>query len=187
MKQKHLLAGLILGTILLTGCGSSFDSVTGNTMTIGKDGTISDVSVEDFSEGNYDMADLEAFVNAEIADYNSEAGEDSIVLDAIDTENKLVKLQLTYSGMDDYNAFNNTEYQLEGFEDVKLSGEFTSVADGTKVSVGDMTDSGMKVLKVEDAMNIICKGKVLYYNDNVTEDNGTYIASGDGEAIIVFK
>lgn len=187
MKQKHLLVGLVLGAILLTGCSSSFDSITVNTLTIEKDGTIADISVEDFSGGDYDMSDLEEFINSEIADYNSGTGEDSIVLDKIDTTGNVVKLQLSYADMEDYNSFNNTDYELSSFEDTSISGEFTSVADGSSVSSGDMSGTDMKVLKVEDAMNIVCKGKVLYYNSYITEDNGTFTASGEGTAVIVFK
>ena len=45
----------------------------------------------------------------------------------------------------------------------------------------------LKVLKVSDAMDIIYKGKVLYYNQYVTENDGTYTASGEGEAVLVLK
>lgn len=187
MRHKHLLVGLVLGTVLLTGCGSKMNSITENTIIIEKDGTISDVSVEDYSTGNYDMAGLEAFINDEIADYNSEAGDGSVVLEKLDTESELVKLQLSYSDIEDYNAFNNTDYVIEGLSAANLSGEFTSVSSGSQVRVADMTETDLQVLKVKDAIDIVCKGKVLYYNGNVTEENGTYTASGNGEAVIVFK
>lgn len=187
MKKKHLLIGLVLGAMLLTGCGSRLDSITENTMTIEKDGTITDISVEDFSEGDYDMADLESFVNSEVADYNADAGEERIVLEAFDTENKLAKLELSYTDMEDYNSFNHTTYELCGMGETTISGNFTSVADGSEVKASEITDSDAKILKVADAMNISCKGKVLYYNEYVTEENGTFTASGEGVAVIVFK
>lgn len=187
MRQKHLLAVLLLGTALLTGCSSSLDTVTVNTLTIERDGTIADISVEDFSNGNYDMTKLESFINAEVADYNSQAGEGSISLDKLETESELVKLQLRYADIEDYNAFNHTEYELTDFNASELSGSFTSAADGSQIQPGDMNETDMRVLQVQDAMNIVCKGKILYYNSYVTENNGTFTASGDGTAVIVFR
>lgn len=187
MRQKHLLTVLILGTVLLTGCSGNLDSVAVNTITIEKDGTIADISVEDFSDGNYDMTKLENFIDAEVADYNSQAGEGSITLDKLETENKLVKLQLNYADMEDYNAFNHTEYELTDFDASALSGSFTTAADGSQIKPGDMKEPDMRVLQVQDAMNIVCKGKVLYYNSYVTESNGTFTASGEGTAVIIFK
>lgn len=187
MKHKHLLTGLVLGTILLTGCSGNMDTITVNTITIEKDGTIQDISVEDFSDGNYNMANLEEFINTEISDYNSKAGEGSIVLDSIQTDSSLIKLQLSYADMEDYNAFNHTEYEYSNFEEAALTGDFTSAADGSTVKAADINDTGMKVLKIGDATNIICKGKVLYYNSYVTEENGTFSASGEGTAVIVLK
>lgn len=186
MRQKYLLAGLVLGTIFLAGCGSSFDSVTENTMTIEKDGRIQDVSVEDFSDGDYNLNDLQEFIDTEIADYNAKAGEESVVLKQFDIENQVARVQISYTDMEHYNAFNHTSYELEALEDVKLSGSFTA-ADGSSVSAADISEANGQVLQVEDAMNIVCKGKVLYYNENVTETNGTYTASGEGTAVIVFK
>lgn len=187
MKQKHLLTGLALGVLLLTGCTGNVDSVTTNTITIEKDGSIRDISVEDFSDGSYDMAGLEEFINAEIADYNSQTGESRIVLDDIQTDERVVKLQLSYTGMEDYNAFNHTEYEYGSLAEAGLTGEFTSTADGSTVKAADMNGTDLKVLKIEDAMNIVCKGKILYYNSFVTEENGTFSASGEGMAVIVLK
>ncbi len=187
MRQKNWLAALILGAALLTGCSSNLETVAVNTMTIEKDGRIADISVEDFSDGDYDMAKLESFITAEVADYNSQAGEGSITLDKLETESKLVKLQLNYADMDDYNAFNHTEYELADFNASALSGSFTNATDGSQIKPGDMKETDMKVLQIQDAMNIICKGKVLYYNSFVTESNGTFTASGEGTAVIIFK
>lgn len=187
MKLKYLLTGLVLGTVLLTGCSDNFDTVTVNTITIEKDGSIRDISVEDFSDGNYDMANLETFINNEITDYNSQMGETRITLEEIQTESSLVKLQLLYGNMDDYNAFNHTEYEYDNYEKAGLTGEYTVAADGSTIKAADINDTDVKVLKIEDAMNIICKGKVLYYNSYVTEENGAFSASGEGTAVIVLK
>lgn len=187
MKQKHLLKGLALGVLLLTGCSSNLDSVTVNTMTIEKDGRLQDVSVEDYSGVDYDMSSLEEFINQEISDYNTQAGADSVVLSKLEIDGTMVKLLLSYADMDDYNAFNHTSYEYGNLTDMKLSGDFTSVADGSTVKAADIQDAGVKVLKIEDAMNIVCKSGVLYYNSNVTAENGVFTASGEGTAIIILK
>lgn len=188
MKQGLLIAGIVLSTVLLSGCTGGVDSVTTNTMTIHKDGRIEDVSVEDFSDGDYSMTDLEQFVTDEVADYNAEHGEDSIVLEKLQTEDSMAKLQLTYQDMEAYNAFNHTEYVLKDAADAELSGELIAAEDdATTVKVADVDLTGLKVLEISDAMDIICKGRVLYYNSYVTQVNGTFTANGEGIAVIVFK
>lgn len=187
MKRKGILIGLLFGIVLLAGCSKGLDSFENNTMTIGKDGTIQDVSVEDFSDGSYDMKDLEGFINTEIADYNTSVNAEPITLGQLENENKLVKLQLNYTTMEDYNNFNHTDYTLDSFADSKLSGNVTSVSDGSSVSVADIEDKEYQVLKVTDAMDITFQGKALYYNSYVTEDDGIFTSSGKGTAIIIYK
>ncbi|MDD6332665.1 MAG: hypothetical protein PUA59_09575 [Clostridium sp.] len=186
MKHKHLLVGVALGLALLTGCAVKMDTITVNTMIIEKKGTISDISVEDFSGGSYDMAGLEQYVTDEIDSYNQKAGADSVVMKALDTENPIVKVQLTYQDMDSYNGFNDTAYELKNLAEETLTGSFTA-ADGSTVNATEINGEKLKVLKVSDAMDIIYKGKVLYYNQYVTENDGTYTASGEGEAVLVLK
>ena len=179
MKRKFILIHLLLGFLILTGCSGNLDGYAVNTMIIEKNGTISDVSVEDFSDGTYDMQELEAYIETH--------GEDKIILQQLETENSLVKLQLDYASMEDYNSFNHTDYELSSFADTVVNGEFTSTADGSSIRSSDIDAAGMMVLKVQDAMNIVCKGKVLYYNTNVKEQDGVFSATGDNTAIIVFK
>lgn len=187
MRHKCLLAGLLVGLMAMTGCGYNLDSISENTMTIKKDGTIVDVSVEDYSDGNYSMTDLETFITDEITAYNDKNGENCVVMNRLDTDNNIGKLQLTYSGMKDYNGFNHTDYELAELSDTTISGSFISAADGSSVAAPDIQEAGLQVLKVCDAMNIISKKKVLYYNSFVTEQDGTYIISGEGDAVLILK
>ena len=78
MKQGLLIVGIMLSAVLLVGCTGGMDSIMTNTMTVHKDGKIADVSVEDFSDGDYSMTDLEQFVTDEVNAYNTANGEGSI-------------------------------------------------------------------------------------------------------------
>lgn len=187
MYQKSILTGFLLGILLLTGCSGNLDSFDNNTMTIEKDGTIQDVSVEDFSDGDYDMDNLESFISEEVTDYNTSAGAEHITLVRLETENKLAKLQLNYLTMEDYNSFNHTDYVLTSFADAVISGNVTSVSDGSRIAVTDIEDKEYQVLKVTDAMNITVQGSVLYYNSYVTEEDGVFVSSGKGTVIIIFQ
>lgn len=187
MRRRYLLAGLLIGLMTMTGCGYELDAVSQNTMTIKKDGTIVDVSVEDYSDGDYSMTELETFITDEIAEYNKKHGENRVILDHLNTDNNIGKVQLSYSGMQDYNGFNHTEYELEDISDAELSGSFVSAEDGGSVAAADIQQSGLQVLRICDAMNVVCKKKVLYYNSFVTEQDGTYVLSGEGEAVLILK
>ena len=92
MKQGLLIVGIMLSAVLLVGCTGGMDSIMTNTMTVHKDGKIADVSVEDFSDGDYSMTDLEQFVTDEVNAYNTANGEGSIESKEIQTENSLAKI-----------------------------------------------------------------------------------------------
>ena len=94
---------------------------------------------------------------------------------------------MTYQDMTTYNAVNHTEYVLADAAQAELTGDLIVKSDGTTVKAADIDTDGLKVLEVSDAMDIVCKGKVQYYNSYVTEVNGTYTANGEGVAVIVFK
>jgi hypothetical protein len=187
MRRIGILMGFIAGIALLAGCSKNLDAYVQDCMTIQKDGTIQDVSVEDFSDGNYDMSNLEQFITEEITNYNTEAGSEHIILEQLETENKLAKLELSYDEMEDYNSFNNTDYVLASLADSNLSGSMTAVSDGSSVSAADIEDKEYQVLQITDAVRVAFQGKVLYYNSAVTVEDDVFLTSGEGIAIIVFK
>ena len=186
MKWKVVITGLLL-IFLMGGCSKQLTEYQENTLTINKDGTILDISVEDFSEGNYDMSNLEQFIRDEVTDYNAKNGDDRVVLNELNTDNKLARLELLYQSMDDYNAFNHTEYTLKDLIDTTLSGTMISAQDGSEIPASDVEDKDYLVLEVTDAMNLEFQGKVLYYNEYITAQDGTYLSSGEGTAVVVFK
>ncbi|MBQ8983835.1 MAG: hypothetical protein IJ079_09645 [Lachnospiraceae bacterium] len=189
MKYKiNLIMMMLLSLLLIGGCGKQeITDYNNNTMTIGKDDTIRDVSIEDFANGDYNMQDLEQFVNNEIGKYNSDAGSERITLADFNTDNKVARLQLVYASIEDYNSFNHTEYSLKSWSDSVLTGSLTSVADQQEVPVSEIEDNEYKVLSIDDAMDLVFEGKALYYNSNITARDGVYTANGDGTAVVVFK
>ncbi len=189
MKAKGiLLLSAVCFVLMLGGCGTKdVTSYDQNTLTIGKDGTIKEVSVENFADGNYNMQELEQFVSSEISTYNQTAGGERITLVELNTDNKLAKLQLNYASMEDYNQFNRKDYSLQSFADSALSGSLADVSGQTEVAVSEIEDKGYQVLKVSDAMELAFEGKPLYYNSYVTVSNGVYSSNGEGVAVVVFK
>lgn len=187
MKSRYMLTGLLLGAVLLTGCSKNIADITTNTLSVAKNGEIHDVSIEDYSDGNYKVDELQGFIDGEVAAYNEQAGDECIKVDEFLLDGQVARIQLTYDDMKAYNAFNRTNYELKDLADANLSGEFTAVTDGSKVQASSITEEGLKVLVVTDATDIHVAGKVLYYNSGVTKNESTYAATGEEPAVIVFK
>ena len=187
MNWKGIVAALLVA-VMITACGGQQSvEYSSNTMTICKDGTIQDLSIDDFSSGNYDMGKLEQFVKDEIERYNASSGDGSITVEDLNTNNKHVRLTLNYRSMEDFNQFNDKDYSIKSFAGSNLTGSLTSASKHTSVSVSEIQDKDYQVVQVTDAVNLAFQGKVFYYSSNVTEKNGIYTSSGDGVATIIYK
>ncbi len=170
MKKIGLIVGIILLASMVTGCTNISKDATENTFIINKDGSITDVSVEDYTESSFSIDDLERFVTDAVSDYNQKKGEDTISLESYTEENKIVKLIMNYNSIEDYNAFNGTEFSIEKVSDSKLTGDFVD-AKGTDTTVGDI-DGTYNVLTIDVDTEVYIK-TMKYYNNVLTlnEDN----------------
>ena len=190
MKKLHGFAVLICLTCLLTGCDNYAKQYDTNTLVVKGNGSVVEISVEDFKDTTVDAASVASYVNEQVETFN-ESSENEIKVKSIDTEDMShVKLVLSYKDMDSFNSFNLLDYSFVDIADAKeadLTGSFTS-ADDKKTSPSDiMAEDKGKVLTVTEATDVVVKGSILYYNDEVTISDGIAKTSGNKNAIIIFK
>lgn len=190
MKKLKMTAMLVLLIGILTGCTDYSKQYDSNTLIVNRNGSLVEVSVEDFKDTSVSADNLTSYIQEQVDAYNMDNG-NMIKVQSIEAEDMgHVKLVLSYKDIDSYDAFNLLEYSLDDIEDVKdsdLTGSYTSSED-VKINPSDILaeDKG-KVLKLSEATDVVIRGSILYYNDEVTISDGVAVTSGKKDAVIVFK
>ncbi len=190
MKKLKRIAGLVIVIGMLTGCTNYAKQYDQNTLVVNRNGSFVEVSVEDFKDSKVKPEDIESYVREQVDNYNSNYGND-IKVNSIDYEDlSHVKLVVSYKNVESYDAFNLLECSLTDISDTdesQLTGSYTSSED-KKAAPSDIIAEGKgKVLIISEATDVVVKGSILYYNDEVTVKDGVATTSGNKNAVIVFK
>ncbi len=204
MEGKFFMKKLVLGTIILlcilgvAGCSGKTKSinikdVTTNTMLAKSNGEIQVASIENFDKTYYNLNELQDFVNQQISDYNKKAGADKIKVKNMKIIDKKAVLLLTYSGMDQYVAFNKVtaSYFNGGIKDnpLKLPTTLVNAKDESLASTQEVIqDETLKVIVLNEPYHIIVDGKVKFYSENASLiDSNEVQGAAEGMTIVVFK
>ncbi len=185
-KRKAAAAALLAAVTLLGGCSEVEQLLEGETawtpqeadaISIAADGSVTEIVQDTLEESYYDVDELESMITSEIAEYNSEHGEDTIRTERFENEGTSVTLELWYSSAEDYAEFNNVEFfsgsiigaQIEGY---LFDTTFYQVQDGTAsdsaVSSSKVfQDMSVQVVIVQAPMEVhVEDGSVLYISTN---------------------
>lgn len=190
MKKIQKLLGVCLLTVLLSGCGDIASSYDRNTLIIKGNGSILEVAVEDLQNLGVSEEDIASYIVQQIKDYKEKSGKsvNEMMIDASDLSK--VRLVLEYEDMESYNGFNEADNRLISYQeatDADLKGSYTS-ASGEQINVTGLKDaSKAKVLLVTDATDIVVKGEILAWNEEVTLSEDVATTSGNGTAVILYK
>jgi len=198
MKKILLNALLIIGLLLLTACSGkdkfiNTDEVTVNTILAKANGELQAAIVEDFDKPYYDINELKEFILKEVEAHNQRAGEGKVRLDEVKQKGNKAIMLMTYSGMDQYVAFNKVTaaYFNSGIENLKLSLPSTlKNASNDSVTNTDevIKTEGYKVLVLNEPYEIIVEGKVKYYSDNAKLlEKDKISTTAEGLTVVVFK
>lgn len=191
MKKIQLIFVTAMVMFTLSGCTNYAKEYDRNTLVVKGNDSLVEIAVEDFKDSSVKAEELSAYIKEQIEAYNTEHGKNMVKNKSIDTEDmSKVKLVLTYKDMESYNGFNLLECTLDDFSNIKesdLKGTFTS-ADGKSVKAADMENTKKaKVLILSEAADVVVNGDILYYNKEVTVKDGVASASGEENAIIIYK
>lgn len=191
MKKIQQIIMMVLCLCMLSGCTNYAKKYDENTLVVKGNGSLVEIAVENFADSSVKAEDLTAYIDGQIESYNNEQGTKLVKNKSIDTEDmSLVKLVLAYADIDAYNGFNRLDCVLDDFSNVdteQIKGTFTS-KDGESVQVSQMEGTEKaKVLIFSEAANIVVKGDILYYNEEVTVTDDAVSTNGKGNSIIIFK
>ncbi len=169
-----LVAGCMAG--LLCACDMIGGNVDTTTVSFQKDGGVTQIIVEDFSQPYYNAEELEGDITSKISEYNSKAGvEDAIVLKDVKLgDDKKITVKLEFKNSADYKAFNEKELFCGTVADAYKEGyEFTTMRDasqeGLVLSASDVLEkSEMYMIILEEAQQVIVPGKICYISDGIS-------------------
>jgi uncharacterized lipoprotein NlpE involved in copper resistance len=198
MKKTVLYTMLLLLVMGIMGCSNKKESinvedVTVSTILAKTNGKLQVATVEDFGKTYYKLSELQDYITGEVSSYNKKAGGEKITIDDIQLREGKAIMLLTYTGMDQYAAFNKVTaaYFNGGVKDnpLKLPATLISTKNKSLASTEEVLQNDKyKIIVMNEPYEIIVDGKVKYYSDNakLLDDNKVQSAA-EGMTIVVFK
>lgn len=197
MRKKILFLILLLFVSGIAGCAKkdfilTVDEVTKNTLFAKVNGQLQVATVENFDKTYYQLGELEQFIAQEIEVYSRKAGEGKITIDEVELRDGKAILLLTYSGMDQYAAFNEVTaaYFNGGITEIPLDIPATLInsKNGSLASTQEIIQNNkFKILVMNEPYEIIVDGNVKYYSENVTLEDDNRVSASEGMSVVVFR
>lgn len=195
-KSVVLGACLVAGITLLSACSDSqqlkLSSIKHDTVYLGADGAIELADVEKFDKSYYSQSELRTFIKDTISEYEETADAGEVKMEDFSVKNNVAKVLLTFDSPETYQAFQGDEFQLMDTanleENIVLPDRFVSAADGKSVSKDEVLgEKDMKILIVNDALEIQVEGTILYYSEgNLIGDNSIQTTE-EKAAVILYR
>ncbi|MDO4189259.1 MAG: hypothetical protein Q4D29_09750 [Lachnospiraceae bacterium] len=198
MKKLILLCLCLCLSFTIAGCGSEKEEeYFETTLSFDKDGKITDVIVESFSEDYYSEEGLRAYFQEKISDYNStNIGTGEIKLSDLFVGDGRAKATLVFDNSDTYFAFYGTPAFYGTISDaydkgyiqetvLKKVGESKTIS---KIDLMKMSDAN--IIVVSEVVRIHSPNKIEYTSANVElidEKNARVSSDSTGLAYIVVK
>jgi len=212
-REGELMKGKIKGgiriitiflfmTVYLTGCGMTEEmgAITESTIIVTDKGVVTSYLVEDFGGDllkrdikiYYDMEELRAMLEQEVADFNRSAG-NTVTIESVEAASNVstnlvvaLKFEKTeayrdYSGLDLFYGTVEQAYAAGYNLDITL---VSTKADGQTIGKSEILNMGsMHILIAEDMVQIICPKKAQYYSESMSHISDTRFDAADAEGL----
>lgn len=176
MKKPVIITAMAVGMLAFSGCGSL--DVENNTISLQKNGRITEAIVEDFSQDYYDEDELKSYIDSEVEAFMADEENGQVKTSGYKVEDGKVHLNVRYEDADTYGEFNGVEIfsgtvvqaQAQGY---KFDTDFVTVDEGKTTGTADtqkvLGDDELKVLIVRENTDIIVPGTIQYVSAENTE------------------
>lgn len=153
------------------------------------DGRIKASISESFTESYYDVNELLAMVNQELADYNAIHGADSITLGENSLENGVMHMSFIFSSAEDYNNYMPDELYLGTVQGAYDKGYdfnrslYKASASENSIGKKDLLERGSdRIAVLTGTSSIKLPDKIDYYSQGMTMDD-KYTVTPDANGI----
>lgn len=211
VKQIIFCLALCLGAVMFAGCGQGEDfQPTKNSLYISKKGEISTGFVVSVDQSYYSEADMLAFCEEQVIEYNRSRGASAVAYEkdaqkdetlpvAIEslTYGEKAVLILNYGSAEDYVAFNEKDDNAASYLAYAAAKNTTGLPDTTFVSVEDgsriasasvIGDSKLKIVMLQGQVNVQVGGTLVYVSENVdVTGTGEAVTAEEGYSYLIFK
>lgn len=197
MKRIQIITLLIMCTCLLAGCKNGIsslkvDDIKVNTLLVKEDGSLQAGIVEDFNKDYYSKEELTQFIEESVSDYTKTAGEEAAVMDSLEVKGEKVNVIFHYATVKDYATLNEVETDIMTAEvavaDERMPDSFVAAKDSATVEKEKaLGKKEYKVIVVNEPMDVIVQGNVVYYANGILVNKTTVQSSDKGATIIVYK
>lgn len=169
-----ILALLLAGILFFKGCGGQkLEDATQSTVTVAKNGKISQLLIEALPSGQYSESDLKNTVTQWIDEYVKQHDKNAVVMDGLEVKEEVAKLRINYSSVEDYKAFNNVDFFTGTVEEaIAAEYEFPNIfinKGGEEVSFTKIRSSCQdeKVIIIQEPLNVLTPDAILYVSSNM--------------------
>ena len=165
---------LLAGILFFRGCGGQkLEDATQSTVTVARNGEVSQLLIEAFPTEQYSDTDLKDTVTQWITEYTQQHDKDAVVLENLEVEEEIAKLRIGYASAEDYKAFNQVDFFAGTVEEAIAAGyEFPNVfinKDKEEVSFTKIRSSCLdeKVIIIQEPLNVLAPDTILYASSNM--------------------
>lgn len=186
MRKPVILLGIMALVVgLFAGCGTP--DVSTNTIIVDNKGKVTEALVEDFDKDYYSAEELEAFVDEQIAEYETTHEAGSVKMSGLTVEEGTARMIMKYTSATAYADFHQAAFYVGTVVDAQTAGykfdtTFYAVTDGaaaTTATEGTAVAAGEgNVLVIQDYIDVQVPGTITYVSEGVT-------VTGSGSASIV--
>ncbi len=169
MKKIFLLLMILLCVSLCACTGQKPEKIGTTTVYISKDGKVTATFVEDFSQPQYDMTELQTMTETEIAEYNGQNGEGCVAMTYFQVEGNIAKMQMEFADYSDYSAFIGEDLFVGTIAEALEAGYVLDVSLTNPVNSEDvigehelLTMQESNIVIVENAIRVRTESKMLY-------------------------
>ena len=199
MKKLSQLIVILMAAIMMVGCSGASVVEQGNSVQIGKDGSIIGTLVDILDQSYYDAEELKSMIVEEIAEVNTTGGSNNVELSDYECDNAgNVKVKIKYTNSEAYMAFNGSTFfngdAVTAKDTYGLNGNFLDVQNGKITTEEAVVSEDAKVVVLSENVNVFVPGKIVAITDNVEitgkKSASVKLTNKEGEeelAYIVYK
>ncbi len=198
LKKGIFVCGASL--FLMSGCNGTADlsDFSQNALSVNRDGSVTELSVEPFDADYYSLEDLTAYVQEEVDAFNKDhppasekKDESAITVDKVEISDGTARVILSYESPEIFTEFNYG--QLISVDAAKLPQEALALSCtdsqgepvGTAASIENLDN--YKAIMVSSDVFVAVPGKIAYVSENVTVTDRS-VADCDGTlAVIIYS
>lgn len=179
---KDILPGDKEGTAV-----AADESNAANIITINKDGSLTEISVEDFDTAEYDPDGLKKMIDETISDYNG--SDEKIELKSLDIKDGMARAVISYKSPEDYAAYNEKVFSIGKASDLDITG-ITLANDDNEVLTHDAMEKikGSYVMLNDDTL-VNTPNTIQYVSRNVekTGKKTAEVKKAGIDSVIIYK